>query len=146
MTSLPFKDLGPVRQSPDAVFNEWWPVFWEAWPHKVDKQEAMKEFRKALKITEPTNIIEGENHYIQHKEDWRAWMGPAKFLRRRRWEDVYTHAPSGKPTGTRTLEALAIIAEHVRRDWYVPGHYDRDVLEQCVAAELLTVDEMEANL
>lgn len=95
MTSLPFEYRGPVTPTPEESFDRWWPVFWKAWPHKVDKQEAMKEFRKALRIATPEQIIDGEGHYIQSKPDWQNWMGPAKFLRRRRWEDVY-EVP-GKP-------------------------------------------------
>lgn len=141
MTSLPFEDL-PQRQAP----HDYWDEFWSGWPHKVDKQEAEKEFRKATRKTPARRIIEGRDRYIAAKPDWQAWMGPAKFIRRRRWEDVYTATPPGKPTGTRTPEALAIIADHVKRPWCERGAYSRDVLEQCVAAELLTVDEMEASL
>lgn len=93
--SLPFEDLGPAKPSIDALFNEWWPQFWEAWPHRVDKAAAMGKFRKALKTTDPADIIAGVETYKRNKEDWRAWMGPAKFLLNRRWEDVY--AVPGNP-------------------------------------------------
>ena len=67
---------------------------------------------------------------------WRNWV--------RKERPVNAKPVNG--TAVYTREALEIIAAHVRAPYYQRGRVSREVMEQCVEADLLTRDEVEAKL
>lgn len=121
--------------------------FWALYPHKVGKLLAPKAYQKALKIASHEEIMAGLERYKATKEDWRIWKGPAAWLNAGMWMDE----PAGgnklmNGSDPKSELALQNIANHVKRPWCEIGTYPREVLEQCVAADLLTREQMEAVL
>lgn len=142
MSQLPFEDLPekPISEGLISIthaFN----AFWAEYPRKVKKPRALKAFIKAAKECAGFNeIMVGLARYKANKPDYCDWAHPSTWLNDGRWEDEYD-APVPKPSSY-THDQLQIIAAHVKRDWY-KGEYDRDVLQRCVDAGLLTVERME---
>jgi hypothetical protein len=67
-------------------FENWW----EIWPNKKAKKDALKAWPQAVKDAGSENVImDGTRGYIKNKEPWKSWMLPATFLRGARWEDEY---------------------------------------------------------
>lgn len=61
--------------------------FWQIYPRRVAKLDAMKAFDKALKIAPAADIIAGARRYaaIQREPQFTAF--PATWLRAGRWMD-----------------------------------------------------------
>lgn len=78
----------PKQRSSDEMFS----VFWDAYPKKISKKDALKAFR-ALKVTDAlfVRILDGlEKHKASYQ--WLKNGGeyiphPATFLRQERWKD-----------------------------------------------------------
>lgn len=71
----------------DAGFQR----FWERYPHKMGKQEAMKAFGKLKPdSTMLDEILAGLERYIASKPAWQEWKHPGPWLNQRRWEDQPT--------------------------------------------------------
>ena len=84
-----------ISTSDDALFED----FWNAYPRKVAKKEAMKKFAKAVKDgTDPNTIIAGAKTYaasVVGKE--RKYIAhPTTWLNQGRWEDE-AEEPAPKP-------------------------------------------------
>ena len=137
MTLLPFEDL--PRQPPKAGFAE----FWLAYPRKVSKHKATAAYAKARNVASHEDIMAGLDRYKRNKPDYCDWMHPTTFLNGRRWEDEYD-VPTKTP-GAFQGQSLETIAEIAKKPW-ARCRYPRDVLEQCVEANLLTNAELEAAL
>jgi hypothetical protein len=87
------------EQSMPPGFEE----FWAAWPKKVDKQEAIKEWVKLSPGAELQAVILTALQQHKCREDWLKEGGkyilyPARWLKRRRWED--NDSASAAPTET----------------------------------------------
>lgn len=70
-------------------------AFWELYPKKVAKVEAVKAWEKMTLFTEPALILQGLERWKQ-SEQWQEMRYipyPATFLNQRRWSD---EVPSGK--------------------------------------------------
>lgn len=63
--------------------------FWKAFPRRVGKLAALKAWDKALRISEPEEIIAGIQPYIRNKPDYADFCHPATFLNQGRWLDEY---------------------------------------------------------
>jgi len=62
--------------------------FWQVYPKKVGKQDALKAWPKALKADNPQIIIEGARRYASdHTADWDYWKNPSGWLNGKRWLD-----------------------------------------------------------
>ena len=138
MTLLPFEDQLPP--SHEAVG---FPEFYLAYPRKVGRYKASIAYGKARKLASHDEIMAGLERYKANKPDYCDWMHPTTFLNGRRWEDEYER-PTATP-GAFQGQSLETIAEIAKKPW-ARCRYPRDVLEQCVAADLLTKEEMEAAL
>ena len=83
-----------IGQKSDALFED----FWNAYPRKIAKKEAMKKFAKAVKDgTDPNTIIAGAKTYaasVVGKEQ-KYVAHPTTWLNQGRWEDeTETPAPT----------------------------------------------------
>ena len=139
MTLLPFEEPHLTNTGFDA--------FWKMALRKVGKGAARDAYRKAI-IRAGEAVIHGA--WEKANDEWRRSgteicfvPHPSTWLNQDRWEDE-PHSKS-RSRGY-DYDALKIIAAHVRKPWCERGAYSRDVLEQCVAAEVLTQDEAEAVL
>ena len=79
--------------SNEGAFDE----FWNAYPRKIAKKEAMKKFAKAVKDgTDPNTIIAGAKTYatsVVGKEQ-KYVAHPTTWLNQGRWEDETTTTPT----------------------------------------------------
>ena len=82
-----------ISTSNDALFED----FWNAYPRKIAKKEAMKKFAKAVKDgTDPNTIIAGAKTYatsVVGKEQ-KYVAHPTTWLNQGRWEDETTTTPT----------------------------------------------------
>lgn len=79
-------------------------TWYERYPHKVGVGAAEKAFRRAIKHSSLTELLEGVDRYIQTKPQGRQWCNPATWLNEQRWLDqpqevkVYdTNRPMSSP-------------------------------------------------
>ena len=75
-----------ISTSDDALFED----FWNVYPRKVAKKEAMKKFAKAVKDgTDPKTIIDGARNYAESVsgKDPKYVAHPTTWLNQGRWED-----------------------------------------------------------
>ena len=97
-----------ISTSDDALFED----FWNAYPRKIAKKEAMKKFAKAVKDgTDPNTIIAGAKTYaasVVGKEQ-KYVAHPTTWLNQGRWEDE-TEEPA--PTMSN-----AEAADRLRNPW-----------------------------
>ena len=82
-----------ISTSNDALFED----FWNAYPRKIAKKEAMKKFAKAVKDgADPNTIIAGAKTYaasVVGKEP-KYVAHPTTWLNQGRWEDETTTTPT----------------------------------------------------
>ena len=75
-------------------------TFWQAYPHKVGKQDALKAFEAVAKSGAVTfdELMAGLTRYLSSKPVDRPWCNPATWLRQGRWEDEPDHLspPAGR--------------------------------------------------
>ena len=137
MTLLPFEDLPPPKSEPG--FAE----FWLSYPRKQSKRKSLIAYNKAAKRASHDDIMDGLRRYKAGKPDYADWMLPTTFLNGDRWQDEYDtpHKVAGAYQG----QSLETIAQIAKKPW-ARCRYPRDVLEQCVEAGLLTVEQMNAAL
>ena len=62
-------------------------TFWQAYPRRVAKAAARKEFDKAIKKTSLEGILEGVEAYKRNKPDYQDWAHPRTWLHQERWDD-----------------------------------------------------------
>ncbi len=117
--------------------------FWATALRKIGKGDARKCYGRAIKRADEDVILDawGTANRGWRGKDIQFVPHPSTWLNQDRWDD---EQPSSSPVnGAASLE---VIASHVKRPWCERGRYSREVLKQCVAADLLTRDEMEAAL
>ena len=144
----------PTRFS-DAVLNctfedTFWPHAWARGtpPMKTERLGALREYKLAARRGSNSEAL---SQAIQSAAKRFAPVDPQYRPSVRKWlhNGGQFDEPDAKPvngTAVYTREALEIIAAHVRAPYYQRGRVSREVMEQCVAADLLTRDEMEAAL
>ena len=93
-----------ISTSNDALFED----FWNAYPRKIAKKEAMKKFAKAVKDgADPSTIIAGAKTYatsVVGKEQ-KYVAHPATWLNQGRWEDE-TEAPAPAMSNAEAADRL----------------------------------------
>src|SRR5437899_1036987 len=85
-------DDGRCRASPEWPFDE----FWNQYPHKVGKQDALKAFRRVERkgVVSFEDLMGGLARYVAKTDD-RPWCNPGTWLNQGRWEDQ--PAPAQQP-------------------------------------------------
>ncbi len=67
-------------------------VWWAAYPRKLNKKDAFKAFKAAIKRTTLEDMLKGleadKKHRDEH-EQWREFCYPATWLRGNRWENEW---------------------------------------------------------
>jgi hypothetical protein len=63
--------------------------FWQAYPRKVAKAAARREFEKAIRKTTLECILSGVEAYRRNKPDYQDWCHPRTWLHQERWDDEW---------------------------------------------------------
>ena len=63
--------------------------FWDFYPIKIGKANALKAFKKALTKTDAKNLLAGVAEYKQNKKPDIAFCNPATWLNQERWLDEW---------------------------------------------------------
>ena len=98
--------------------------FWEAYPRKTAKQEAIKAFEKlkpdAMLIETMVKAIERQKQSAQWQEDGGRYIPhPATWINQRRWEDVL---PKGGPEKLKVVNA----AKYDQREYHESDFEEND--------------------
>lgn len=66
--------------------------FWKAYPRRVGKQEALKMYKRTLKLTTPEHIIKAAKKYAAERagQDAQFTKHPGSWLNAGRWGDYDT--------------------------------------------------------
>lgn len=67
--------------------DEQFAVFWQRFPRRVGKLDAMKAYRKARKVATADDILAGVDRYIATKPEYADWCHPSTWLNKGRWMD-----------------------------------------------------------
>jgi hypothetical protein len=62
-------------------------AFWQAYPHKIGKGQAVKAFKAAIRKVPIAEMLEGIKRYVAHKPTDIAFCNPATWLNGERWLD-----------------------------------------------------------
>lgn len=79
--------------------------FWSAYPRKIGKKAARREYEKALKETDHETIMAGVESYKRNKPDYADWCHPRTWLNQGRWEDDYSDSTRTKTGLSHYLES-----------------------------------------
>lgn len=63
--------------------------FWQAYPNRKAKLDAMKAYGQARKSASAADILAGVLRYVRGKPEYADWKLPAGWLRGGRWMDEY---------------------------------------------------------
>jgi quinol monooxygenase YgiN len=89
--------IAKAEAKAEAVEIEEWKVqeafavFWQAYPHKTGKPDALKAFRGILKRFTLEQIMVGVGRYVHIRRPDQPWLNPATFLRQERFADQPAH-------------------------------------------------------
>ena len=74
-------------------------AFWQTYPRKISKPNAIKAWQKAIRVASPELIIQGAARYakIRAGADPEFTAHPATWLNGRRWEDDVAPLPKPSP-------------------------------------------------
>jgi hypothetical protein len=76
-----------------AAMQSEFDAFWNAYPRRIGKLEAIKAYMKARKLATAEQILAGVEAYRQHKPGWQAWKHPGPWLNAGRFLDEYETRP-----------------------------------------------------
>lgn len=107
---------------PALVVNDGWPAdfkaqFWEVYPHRVGKTDALAKLdriRKSKRVTFD-KLMSGLNAYIRSKPPDRQWCNPATWLNQGRWDDEPSTDIQRNAGQHELLGAFDRLAEHAQR-------------------------------
>lgn len=108
---------------PTLVVNDGWPddfkaQFWDAYPHRVGKTDALAKLdriRKSKRVTFD-KLMSGLRSYIRSKPPDRQWCNPATWLNQGRWDDEPSTDIQQNTAGQHELlGAFDRLAEHAQR-------------------------------
>ncbi len=82
-------DGGMTPPAPNRSDQQAFERFWQAYPHKVGKQDAARAFAVVMKrgAVSLDAMLAALDRYIRDKPPDRAWCNPATWLRQGRWDD-----------------------------------------------------------
>lgn len=72
-------------------------AFWQAYPRRVGKLDAVKAYAKARALASADEILAGVEAYKKHKPEYCDYAHPATWLNKGRWMDEYDDL-AAKPT------------------------------------------------
>lgn len=83
----------PIIPKEVAAINEMFETFWKAYPKKVKKQNALREFKKIKGIEELMPTILADLDIKKQSKDWTKDNGqyipdPERYIKNERWNDV----------------------------------------------------------
>ena len=120
--TLPSVGFSSARE---AAFGQ----FWEAYPHKVGKDDARKSFARVgdqKRATLP-DLLAGIKRYRQTKPVDQPWCNPSTWLNQGRWQDEPAPSPSPNnrpgpaahgqragPMGNNSIDAAKNLLERMR--------------------------------
>lgn len=99
----PLAQFSLIAAAPHGEANDFFSVFWKAYPRKVAKEDARKAFRAVTKDTTLTVILAGLERAKPGWTDPKYIPYPATWLRGRRWMD---EAPAVSPPERKTNDLL----------------------------------------
>lgn len=108
---------------PALVADDGWPAdyrarFWETYPHRVGKSDALAKLdriRKSRRVTFD-KLMSGLSAYIRSKPPDRQWCNPATWLNQGRWDDEPSTDIQRNAAGQHELlGAFDRLAEHAQR-------------------------------
>lgn len=142
MTDL-FDNLNMPESAPAATGFD---AFWKVYPKKVSKKAAARAYDRALRRHSHDRIMTGVEHLIASGKEWDFIPYPATWLNGERWADYDEPLPGiGGNLEIPRNEQLKAIAQVALKPWG-RMRYPRQDLEECVAAGLLTEEQMEQAL
>lgn len=89
------------NQSQESDISSSFAAFWQAYPRKKGKQQALRAWEKAIKTgADPTVIVAGAERYALERtgEDPQYTAHPATWLHAGRWDDEPDPTHQAKPT------------------------------------------------
>lgn len=93
----------PISELTDTELQPLFEKFWDAHPQKAAKEETFKEFRKALKKTTFSNLVEKAEIYarwVEHEGiEWGAVIRSHNWLKGGRWDDELRFTDRSRPAG-----------------------------------------------
>lgn len=108
------KDKETPKTSPsslrDDALPEGFEAFWDEYPRRVGKQDAIKAYRKALKKTDPVTLLAGAMVYRNDPNREQEFTAhPATWLNRGGWDDDPLPARGLRAVPTRVQEQDALL-------------------------------------
>lgn len=64
-------------------------LFWQRFPRRTAKLDAMKAYERARRTASAADILDGIGRYMENKPEYADWCHPATFLNKGRWMDEY---------------------------------------------------------
>lgn len=98
------------KETREVALLDDWPSdhrerFWQLYPHKVGRPDALKKLDAARKRGIPwKTLVVGLRDYIRDKPPDRAWCNPATWLHQERWNDQPANV---SPTNGKTSNIIA---------------------------------------
>jgi hypothetical protein len=80
-------------------------VWYDLYPHKVGRADALKAFTAARKVADLDMLIEGVRAYVETKRPDTPWCNPGTWLRQQRWLDRPAAPPTPAPRGIDRVRA-----------------------------------------
>lgn len=117
-------DHGPSASVTAREVEREFSEFYEAFPKKIDRGDALKAFRQARKKASAAEILEGARRYARARvgEDPQYTKGPAAWLRAEKWADeapravrVNGHTGGSGPIDTSGEGSMAALSAENRR-------------------------------
>jgi hypothetical protein len=109
----------------DEQFN----IFWQSYPRRIAKGNALKAFDKAIKQTTLEVMLDAITKYVANKPDYQDYAHPASWLNGQRWHDEWEpqqpkvskyatpqYQPVSKPNQSRE-DYLRAEMERAERSW-----------------------------
>lgn len=103
-------DGGLKKTRQEALAPSKFEAFWQAYPNKVGKPQALAAFVKASKRADHETVMAGLARYVSKTDD-RPWCNPATWLNQDRWDDqpsAVAQSRGGAPPGRRTASHAAM--------------------------------------
>jgi uncharacterized protein YdaU (DUF1376 family) len=113
------KKLASLANAREALtgFDEWW----DAYPNKVGKADAVGKYRKAVAKVGPDVLLDGLRRYVADKPADRQWCNPSTWLHQERWNDEPATPTNGHANGKD--RSIAAAADRLV-DYYANGGRD----------------------